>query len=144
MDTTNSERQTKVQIHINDDSQDLYFKHNGNPFKVENITYFPVGQKQFNHSLIHCEGIITGGGFETPAEALYLGKKVLSIPIKNHYEQECNAAALKKLGVPTLKDIGEDFGQVIENWLNKNIIYPKMQANNIPDTLSYLFDTYNR
>ena len=111
---------------------------------IGNITYFPVGQKQFNHSLIHCEGIITGGGFETPAEALYLGKKVLSIPIKNHYEQECNAAALKKLGVPTLKNIDDDFGQVIENWLNMSIIYPKMQANNIPDTLRYLFDTYNR
>lgn len=110
---------------------------------IGNITYFPVGQKQFNNSLIHCEGIITGGGFETPSEALFLEKKVLSIPIKEHYEQECNAAALKQLGVPTLKDVGDDFGQIIENWLNKDIIYPKIQANNIADTLQFLFDTYN-
>lgn len=111
---------------------------------IGNITYFPVSQKQFNDSLILCEGIITGGGFETPSEALYLDKKVLSIPIKNHYEQECNAAALNKLGVPTLKNVGEDFGKVIENWLNINVKYPKIKANNIPDTLRYLFDTYNR
>lgn len=109
-----------------------------------NITYFPVSQKQFNQSLINCEGIITGGGFETPAEALYLAKKVLSIPIKKHYEQECNAAALSKLGVPTLKNIGEDFGKEIENWLNTNSIYPKIEANNISETLQYLFDTYKR
>ena len=62
------------------------------------LLYYPINQKQFNQSLITCHGIITGGGFETPAEALYLGKNILSIPIRNHYEQECNAAALKKNG----------------------------------------------
>ena len=110
---------------------------------IKNITYFPVGQNEFNRSLIDCEGIITGGGFETPSEALFLEKKILSIPIKAHYEQECNAAALKKLGVPVAYDVKDDFNEVIEKWLNSNIIYPKIQANNIPETLEYLFDTYN-
>jgi uncharacterized protein (TIGR00661 family) len=81
-----------------------------------------VNQKDFNESLIHCHGIITGGGFETPAEALYLKKKVLSIPILNHYEQECNAAALKKLGVPVLYEVGKEFELIIENWLNLNSV----------------------
>ena len=109
---------------------------------IGNITYFPVEQKNFNKSLITCEGIITGGGFETPSEALYLGKKVLSIPIRNHYEQECNAAALKKLGVPVVYEVGADFNIIIEKWLNLDLKYPKMKANNIPETLEYLFDTY--
>lgn len=110
---------------------------------IRNITYFPVNQKAFNKSLINCEGIITGGGFETPAEALYLEKKILSIPIRKHYEQECNAAALKKLGVPVLYDVDDDFHLIIENWLDSPIQYPKMKANNIPETLRYLFDTYH-
>lgn len=109
-----------------------------------NITYYPVNQQQFNQSLITCLGIITGGGFETPAEALYLGKKILSIPIRNHYEQECNAAALEKMGVPVVYEVGKDFDELIENWLNSTIIYPKIQANNIPETLQFLFDTYNK
>ena len=111
-------------------------------YSIGNITYFPVNQKLFNESLIHCHGIITGGGFETPAEALYLGKKILSIPIRDHYEQECNAAALKKLGVPVVYEVGDNFDEIIENWLNSFVIYPKMQANNIPETLQFLFDTY--
>jgi uncharacterized protein (TIGR00661 family) len=111
---------------------------------VGNITYFPVSQKLFNESLIHCHGIITGGGFETPAEALYLQKKILSIPIRDHYEQECNAAALKKLGVPVVYEVGDNFDQIIENWLNSIVIYPKMEANNINETLQFLFDTYNK
>jgi uncharacterized protein (TIGR00661 family) len=110
---------------------------------IKNITYFPVNQEYFNKSLINCEGIITGGGFETPAEALYLGKKILTIPIRKHYEQECNAAALKKLGVPVLYDVEDNFDIIIENWIDSRIKYPTMKANNINETLEVLFDTYN-
>jgi uncharacterized protein (TIGR00661 family) len=117
---------------------DVQMKHT-----IGNITYFPVNQKLFNESLISSHGIITGGGFETPSEALYLGKKVLSIPIRNHYEQECNAAALKRMGVPVVYEADDYFDLVIENWLNSIVIYPKMEANNIPETLQFLFDTYN-
>ncbi|WP_348799389.1 glycosyltransferase family protein [Flavobacterium adhaerens] len=109
----------------------------------KNITYYPINQLLFNKSLINCEGIITGGGFETPSEALFLEKKILSIPIREHYEQECNSAALKKLGVPVLYDVGNDFHLIIENWLESKTKYPTMKANNIPETLDYLFDTYH-
>jgi uncharacterized protein (TIGR00661 family) len=108
----------------------------------DNITYYPINQKLFNQSLISCDGIITGGGFETPAEALFLGKKILSIPIQNHYEQECNAEALKQMGIPVIYEVGNNFDEIIENWLNSDIKYPSMQANNIPETLQTLFDTY--
>jgi hypothetical protein len=39
--------------------------------------------------------------FETPAEALFLGKKLLVIPMTGQYEQECNAAALAALMLTT-------------------------------------------
>lgn len=39
MDTTNSERPTKIQITINEESRQLHFLHNGNPFSIDNITY---------------------------------------------------------------------------------------------------------
>ena len=110
---------------------------------IGNITYYPVNQHAFNESLINCQGIITGGGFETPAEALFLRKKILSIPIMNHYEQQCNAAALKNMGIPVVYEIGEHFELVIENWLNTNTIIPEIQANSVPDTLQFLFDSYN-
>lgn len=116
---------------------DVKFEHT-----IGNVTFFPVNQDYFNQSLINCEGIITGGGFETPSEALFLGKKILSIPIRDHYEQECNAAALKKMGVPVLYDVKDNFDQIIENWFNLDIEYPAMKANNIPETLQMLFDTY--
>jgi hypothetical protein len=84
----------------------------------KNITYYPIDNKQFTSSMIRCYGIITAGGFETPAEAMYMNKKVLSIPIMNHYEQECNSVALAKKGVMVLKKIDEKFGHYFEEWIN--------------------------
>lgn len=86
--------------------------------KNGNITFIPVDKALFNKSLINCMGIITGGGFETPSEAIHLGKKLMSIPIGGQYEQHCNAAALKTMGVMTLEKINGQFHNDFENWIN--------------------------
>jgi uncharacterized protein (TIGR00661 family) len=84
----------------------------------KNITFYPINNNTFTSSLIRCHGIITAGGFETPAEAMYLNKKVLSIPILKHFEQECNAAAMKKLGVTVVNKIDAKFHQLFKDWVN--------------------------
>lgn len=57
-------------------------------------------------------------GFELPAEALYLKKKLLVIPIKKQIEQEYNAIALKKMGVLTLKRLDQN---LISIWSKSNV-----------------------
>ena len=86
----------------------------------KNITFFPISNASFTNSLIRCHAIITAGGFETPAEAMYLNKKLLSIPIVNHFEQECNAEALKKMGVKVLKKLDQHFGEHFKTWINQD------------------------
>lgn len=103
------------------------------------ITFKPVNKLLFNESLIHCTGIITGGGFETPAEALHLGKKVLSIPIRGQYEQLCNAAALEKLGIITLQRLDELFPEEFYNWIYCKKALKKDYSRSIPDLLGYVF-----
>lgn len=83
------------------------------------VRFVPVNKKAFNESLINCSGIITGAGFEAPAEALYLKKKIIAIPIRGQYEQLCNAAALKKLGVTTLDRLDDNFKGTFLNWINE-------------------------
>ena len=85
--------------------------------EYKNLTLLPIDNKTFTNSLIQCHGIITAGGFETPAEALYLKKKLLSIPILNHFEQECNGAAMQKLGVTVIKKIEKNFNQIFSEWV---------------------------
>jgi uncharacterized protein (TIGR00661 family) len=83
-----------------------------------NITYHPINNNAFTHSLIRSNGIITAGGFETPSEAMYLNKKILSIPIKNHFEQACNAEALQKMGVTVVHKLDSEFSSIFNTWLN--------------------------
>jgi len=89
------------------------------PVQQGNILFIPVGKTAFNKSLINCRAIITGAGFETPAEALYLGKKLLVIPIRGQYEQSCNAAALNKMGVPVVSALDPDFAATFRSWMDQ-------------------------
>lgn len=89
------------------------------PYQIGNIHFLPIDNQLFSESLITCEGIITGAGFETPAEALYLQKKLLVLPIRGQYEQACNAAALSKYGVEVVKQIDDDFVSTVHNWLTQ-------------------------
>jgi len=96
---------------------EVFTKEVKQPTRYKNLTLLPIDNKTFTHSLIQCHAIITAGGFETPAEALYLKKKLLSIPILNHFEQECNGAAMQKLGVTVIKKIDKNFNQIFTKWI---------------------------
>jgi uncharacterized protein (TIGR00661 family) len=89
------------------------------PVQDGNILFLPVQKESFNKSLIACNGIITNAGFETPAEALYLRKNLLVIPIKGQYEQYCNAAALERIGVASVKTLDQQFSAIFQNWVGE-------------------------
>jgi len=104
-----------------------------------NIRFLPVSKKLFNESFIHCTGIITGGGFETPAEALHLGKKLMAIPIRGQYEQLCNAEALRRIGITCIKKPGKDFAAEFNHWINYSAAPKVDYSNSIEEALRYLF-----
>ncbi|PZP43893.1 MAG: glycosyl transferase [Pseudopedobacter saltans] len=82
----------------------------------KNVIFYPIDNKKFTQSVLSSHGVITGAGFETPAEVLYLGKKLICLPIKNQYEQLCNAEALKSFHIPILKDINRIDKDIFQNW----------------------------
>ncbi len=103
----------------------------------KNITLLPISNQLYLNSLADSEGLITGAGFEAPAEALFLGKKVMAIPIKGQYEQLCNAKALKNIGVTVVKKINDKFSLKLHDWLYNikplQIDYPDQTAQMIED-----------
>ncbi|RYG52202.1 MAG: hypothetical protein EOO01_07020 [Chitinophagaceae bacterium] len=109
------------------------------PKSVNNIRFIPVNKTLFNNSFIHCTGLITGGGFETPAEAIHLGKKLMTIPIRGQYEQQCNAAALTQLGIKKLASIDNGFGDHLYAWMNSKKVIQMDYSNSIGDSLAYVF-----
>lgn len=95
----------------------VFSKHVKNAYQVDKVSVFPVSGAAFVDSIISSHGVLTGAGFETPAEVLQLNKKLMVVPMKNQYEQHCNAAALKRLGVPVLKKVKKKNLGKIEHWL---------------------------
>ena len=96
---------------------EVFSKHSHKPVVHGNVRVWPVSGPAFLDSLARAEGVLCGAGFETPAEALYLGKKLLTIPMKQQYEQQCNAAALIKMGVPVIKNLKDKNLAVLDEWL---------------------------
>lgn len=86
-----------------------------------NIRFSPVSLEGFQHSFINCTGILCNAGFETPAEAIYMGKKLCVIPMKNQYEQACNAAMLAGMGI-TVAYKSSDLPNTLRRWTNDSSV----------------------
>lgn len=95
----------------------IFSKHSKTAYKVKNISIEPIHNQKFNESLSACEGLLTGAGFEAPAEAMFLGKKVLVIPMQGQYEQHCNAVGAIKLGAAFAIKIDENFNKILTHWV---------------------------
>lgn len=87
-------------------------------YTKRNVVVKPVGNLPFLESVENSLGVMTSAGFETCAETMYLKKKLMVLPIKNQYEQLCNAAALEKMGVQVAYKLGKEFDQTIKTWLH--------------------------
>jgi len=101
-------------------------------YSYEKVKVFPVSAEAFLQSMASATGVLCGAGFETPAEALFLKKKLLVIPMKNQYEQQCNATALEQMGVAVIKSLNPKDKPSIRRWLmtnqNINVYYPDQTA----------------
>jgi len=97
---------------------EVFSKHNKTPFEMRNVSVRPIANEGFIQSMATSSGVLCGAGFETPAEALFLQKKLLVIPMKNQYEQHLNAAALEEMGVPVIKSLKPKNDQAITAWLD--------------------------
>jgi uncharacterized protein (TIGR00661 family) len=111
---------------------EVFSKHNRKPVKMKNIQVRPIQDKAFTESMATSMGIFCNAGFGTTSEALFLGKKLLVIPMKNQFEQQCNAAMLKSMGVSTMKSFKRKHHDKLENWLKNGqpvpVHYPDLTA----------------
>ena len=115
----------------------VFSKHNNKKYKVKNITLMPIDKDLFLESMASAEGILCNAGFGTTSEALFLKKKLMVIPMKKQYEQHCNAAMLKSMGVKVMKKLNKKHIDKISEWLKDKRI---VQVN-YPDITEKIIDT---
>ncbi|UII25618.1 glycosyl transferase [Fulvivirga maritima] len=100
----------------------VFSKHSSKAYQQGNISIMPINNEQFINSITSSTGVLCGAGFETPAETLFLGKKLMVIPMEGQYEQHCNAAALKELGIPVMKKLKAKKVHKIEEWVQSGVV----------------------
>lgn len=117
----------------------VFSKHNRKVIEEKNIIIQPISNEAFIKSMVTAEGVLCGAGFETPAEALFMRKKLMVIPMKGQFEQQCNAAALKDMGVPVIKSLKKKHVEKIKDWINSakviSVNYPDVTEKIIEDIL---------
>jgi uncharacterized protein (TIGR00661 family) len=112
-------------------------------YTLKNVEVIPVNPQDFNQGFESCSGIITGGGFETPAEAIYLNKKMMVIPMRNQYEQICNAEALRQIGFPVLPAINKDFTLHLEKWFSNDFRYHEYYPDQTKEILMNIIEEHD-
>lgn len=101
---------------------EVFSKHCKKSYRSGKISVRRVESIPFMESLSSASGIIANAGFGTTSEALFLGKKLLVIPMKNQYEQHCNAAMLSSMGVTVTKNLKRKQRPILSKWLEEDNI----------------------
>lgn len=96
---------------------------------VGNVVFHPIDQQHFIQLLSSGTGFLCGAGFEGPAEALFLGKKVAVVPMTGQYEQHLNAAAISEFGIPVIPKLNTGAIRQLKDWIK----HPGITPVNFPD-----------
>ena len=126
----------KILSKISEVTWDVFSKHNKRSSVVKNVNIHPITNEAFIKSMATSKGVLCGGGFETPAEALFMKKKLMVIPMKGQYEQQCNVAALKNMGVPVIKALKKKHIKNIIQWIADDTVI----AVEYPDITEQIID----
>lgn len=108
---------------------EVFSKHTDRDYNWDNIAFRKIDNEAFIRSLAGARGVLCGAGFETPSEVLFLGKKLMVVPMRGQYEQQCNAAALKEMGIPVIKNLKKKGRARIADWLE----HGKVTTVDFPD-----------
>jgi len=106
------------------------------------IQIHPLEEMRFLESLAHSDGVVCNAGFGTTTEALFLGKKMLVVPMKRQCEQQCNAAMLAAMGVQVFGTFLPGNAASIEKWLHTGHPVKVNYPDNLSEVVATVLKTY--
>jgi len=119
---------------------EVFTKDHLTPQTMGNVQLMPLSNSKFIDSMSSASGILCGAGFETPSEALFLGKKLAVVPMKGQYEQQCNAAALAKMGITVFDSLNKASFDGLEHWVNKGKVIREDYPDNTRSIIERILD----
>lgn len=120
----------------------VFSKQSTKNYKVRNISINFLNSELFLKRTASAEGIVSNAGFGTTSEALFLRKKLIVIPMKEQFDQHCNAVIFIEIGVTILKKINKKIIQPILEWGNKNTLMEVKYYDYVKDTIDFIFKNH--
>ena len=84
------------------------FRHDSKADKTvefdDTLTFHQLHGQRFLDMMARCSGVVTNSGFESMAEAMYLCKPLLLVPMRRHFEQLCNGIDGQRVGAAVCAD----------------------------------------
>jgi uncharacterized protein (TIGR00661 family) len=120
----------------------VFSKTSKKKYKEKNIYVKPLDSQLFMECMAESKGIVSNAGFGTTSEALFLKKKLLVIPMKSQYEQHCNAAMLKSMGVRVIKKLKKKNREKFKEWIKDNSIVRVNYPNITDDILETIIENH--
>ncbi len=136
------ERIIKFLKHYKDIDWVVFSKKSKKKYREKNIYVKPLDPQFFMECMAESSGILTNAGFGTTSEALFLKKKLLVVPMKSQYEQHCNAAMLKSMGVPVIKKLKKKNREKFKEWINDKSIVRVNYPNITDDILETIIENH--
>jgi uncharacterized protein (TIGR00661 family) len=96
----------------------------------------------FVDDLASARAVVTNGGFSLIGEAVFLGKPIFSVPVRNQYEQILNARYLEELGYGLAADRIE--ADLLRLFLRETPKYASRVAKHRQDGNQELYDVVDR
>lgn len=121
----------------------VFSKHAKESKLIENVTVHPLDHALFTRALAQCRGVISAAGFGLTSEVLFLGKKLLVIPMKGQYEQRCNAYALAQMGIPVVKSLKRKWHDCIAQWLKQEVTVRVNYADNTEKKIAGMLNDFH-
>ena len=97
-------RHPEISIHAFTDAPVVRDEHGGLWHWDATLVFHSLSESDFLDHLSSCKAMASTAGFESVAEAMYLGKPVLMVPVEGHYEQYCNARDAHRSGAGVYSD----------------------------------------
>lgn len=130
--------QSDVELHCFWDRRDV-----GPTFSPwDGLTFHRLDDKTFLELLVSCRGFTSTAGFESVAEAAFLGKPISLVPTGKHTEQLCNALDAKRAGVATWREDFDlsDFLPRLDSWPDTGRDRLRAWVRSAPDTFLRLLE----
>ena len=109
---------------------------------VGNCTLKDFSEEGFVEDLATSRAVVANGGLSLLGEAIYLGKPIFSVPVRNQYEQVLNARYLEELGWGLAADRIE--ARVLRLFLAETPKYAHRVAKHKQDGNRELYDVVDR